>query len=308
MPELEQDVKEFFESGGEKSPEVEKSEPKSEVPPKEYGKEPPKEVQKEAAKAPEKDPKEEQSEDPHAENHRKALKEAREELKKFKREQKEKEEQSAREMADMREKFRMWNEAVQKANQPQPPKFEEDPANHLKYQVETQARELEELRQFRQQQAQLTQQQQAIQKFQSDFNSYEAQFAQEQPDYPQAAQYIANLWQSEIELSGVPQEQIGQAYFWKVAQFANMAIRRGENPATAVYELAKRAGYKAQEPQKPEAEKKIEALQKGQEASKSLGGGKPDADLSLEALASMSPEDIERFVRDPKAWKKLANG
>lgn len=303
MPELEQDVKEFFESGGENPPEVTpKEEPKAvSEPVKEQAKEAPKEIPKEAQK-------DEDANDPHAENHRKALREAREELKKFRREQKDKEEQSSRELAEMREKFRLWHEAVQKQNEPQPPKFEEDPANHLKYQMEAQARELEELRQFRNQQAQLTQQQQAIQRFQYDFNNYEAQFTQEQPDYLNAAQYIASLWQSEIELSGVPQEQVGQAYFWKVAQFANAAIRRGENPASAVYELAKRAGYKPQEPQKPEAEKKIETLQKGQEASKSLGSGKPDADLSLEALASMSPEDIERFVRDPKAWKKLANG
>ena len=297
--ELEPEVKEFFESNGEKAPEqkedskptpeaVKEPEPKPEV------KEEPKGESKEVEV------------DPHAENHKKALKEAREEMKRLKREQKERDEKTERELSEMREKFKVWAEAVNKQNQPQPPKFEEDPANHLRFQQEQQQRELEQLRAYQAQQSQLTQQQQAIQKFQVDLNTYESQYSQVTPDYPDAAAFIGNLWKAEIELQGIPPEQQGNAYFFKVAQFANSAIRRGENPAEAVYELARRAGYKPKEPVKPEGEQKIEAIQKGMEASKSLGSGKADANFSLDALKDMSPSEIEEFVTNPKSWAKLA--
>lgn len=302
MPELDQEVKEFFESKGEKVPEV-KEETKEAATPEvkqEKEPEPTKEIPKEAAKADEVDP--------HAENHKKALKEEREEKKRLKRELQEYREKNERELGEMREKFRVWTEAVQKSQEAPQPKFEDDPANHLKSELEMTKKELADLRQFRAQYTQATQQQQAIQKFQQDLNSYEVQYSQETPDYPEAAAYIGKLWQAEIELAGVPQEQIGNAYFFKVAQFANAAIRRGDNPAEAVYELAKRAGYQRKEVEKPAAEQKIENIQKGQEASKSLGSGKADADFSLESLAAMSPEDIDRFVADPKNWKKVVRG
>jgi len=306
MPELDTDVKEFFESGGEKAPVVdEKPEPKVETKTEKPEVKEEKAEQKEEPKDTSEDSK---ADDPHAENHRKALKQTREELKKLKREKAESDAQREKELSEMREKFRAWTEAVNKQNQPEPAKFEEDPANHLKQEAEMTKRELQELRQWRNQQEQVYAQQAAMNQFQQRLRADEIQFAQETPDYDNAAQHVAQVWMSEFEIMGIPQEQRSQAYLFKVAQFANAAIRRGDSPAECVYELAKRVGYQPQKPEKPESEKKIESIQKGQEASKSLGNGKPDADFSLESLAGMSAEDIERFVRDPKAWKKLANG
>lgn len=308
MSELDTDVKEFFESGGEKAPveEAPKVDPeKTEVKAEEQKQEP--KATKEEPKATKEEPKTD-DDDPHAENHRKALKQTREELKKLKREKAEADAQREKELSEMREKFKAWTEAVNKQNQPETPKFEEDPANHLKQEAEMTKRELAELRAWRQQQEQTYAQQAALNQFQQRLRADEIQFAQENPDYDNAAQHVAQVWMSEFEIMGIPQEQRGQAYLFKVAQFANAAIRRGDSPAECVYELAKRVGYQVQKPEKPESEKKLESIQKGQEASKSLGNGKPDADFSLEALKDMSPEDIEKFVRDPKAWKKLANG
>lgn len=304
MSELDPEVKEFFDSKGEKSPVEDKSpqeEAKKEVKKEEKIEEP----QKEEPKATKEEPKAE-DDDPHAENHRKALKQTREELKRIKREKAEAEEKTARELAEMREKFRLWTEAVSKQNEPQPPKFEEDPANHLKQEHEMTKKELAELRAWRQQQEQAYAQQAALSQFQQRLQADERAFAQENPDYDQAAQHVAQIWMNEFEIMGIPPEQMGQAYLFKAAQFANAAIRRGDSPAEAIYELAKRVGYQKKQPEKPEAEKKIESIQKGQEASKSLGGGKPDADFSLDALKDMSPEDIEAFVADPKNWKKVA--
>jgi len=311
MSELDKETKEFFESGGEKAPVETKDEPKAEVP-KEVKTEDKAEVevkkeQKEEPKAQKEVTKEEpkDDDDPHAENHRKALKETRAEMKRLKKEKLEAEEKSQRELGEMREKFKAWTEAVNRQSQPEPAKFEEDPANHLKQEHEMTKKELSELKAWKQQQEQAYAQQHAMQQFQNKLQAEEQAFAKEVPDYDEAAKHVANIWTSEFRMAGVPPEQIGQAYFFKVAQFANAAIRRGENPAEAVYELAQMVGYQKKEVKKPAGEQKIETIQKGQEAAKGLGGGK-DSEFSLEMLAGMSQSDIDSFVANPKNWKKLA--
>ncbi len=89
---------------------------------------------------------------------------------------------------------------------------------------------------------------------------------------------------------------------------AAKAYADGVNPGERIYALAKMRGFSQQQvqPQTPiaDATQKIDQLEKGLNASKSLSGasGKASAELTLEALASMEDADFD------KAWEKMIKG
>lgn len=295
MSDLESEVKEFFESGGEKVPEGVEEEKKEVAPPeKEEAKAEKVEKVEKTEKAEKKD------EDPHAENHRKALKETREELKRYKEELRQRDERHKA----LEEKFNIFVSEAKKAGEPKPPAFEEDPASHLKYETEQVKRQLEESRQWQTRQDQHFQQQQQRQMLVGELRRHEGDFAQANPDYEQAAQYVLKAKQAELSAYGVPQEQIPQVYENWVLGMAMMNLRSGKNPAEAVYQIAQSIGYRKAEKQDNEAEK-ISRLQKGVESSKSLGSGTSGTELSLEALEEMSAEEIAALVKDDKNWNKI---
>lgn len=137
-----------------------------------------------------------------------------------------------------------------------------------------------------------------------ELRRHEGDFAQANPDYEQAAQYVLKAKQAELSAYGVPQEQIPQVYENWVLGMAMMNLRSGKNPAEAVYQIAQSIGYRKVEKQDNEAEK-ISRLQKGVESSKSLGSGTSGTELSLEALEEMSAEEIAALVKDDKNWNKI---
>ena len=191
-------------------------------------------------------------------------------------------------------------EALNKTDQPSPPEYEQDPLGNLKYSTESVRKEIEETRKWREQLENSQKTQQQFQEFHNRVNSAEARFAQEHPDYWEAAQHVAKTQKETLELLGVPNEHLDTALQRHLMGLVATAMQTGKDPAKVIYDLAKKGGFSGKKPQD------METLKKGVEASKSVPSGKNnETSLSLEGLAKLSDEDFDKLVDDPTAWSKL---
>lgn len=212
-----------------------------------------------------------------------------------------------RQIQEQAEKYNKGNERLEKLAQvlqgkteQAPPQFEQDPLGNLKHGADTALTEVQNLKQWKEQFEAQQKQQAQFEAFRSTVNSHEQAFAKNHDDYWQAAEHVVKTHREQLELMGVPQDQITQVLSQQLSGIAATALRTGKNPAEVTYELAKRSGFKAGQKQ-PD----IATLAKGVEAAKTVPSGKQDMSLSLESLSNMSDEDFDRLVDDPKSWAKV---
>lgn len=189
------------------------------------------------------------------------------------------------------------------------PDFEQDPASHLKTETEEINRKVDELTKSAKEQRELQTQQQQFDQFRNAVSTQEAEFLKTTPDYADALTFLRQLRQQDLTDLGVSQEQIAQALQTESMTIAANALRAGKNPAEVAYGIAKRYGYKKAEPEKKDEPKKeiekIETIKKGQDAAKNVPTGAGEGtDVTLEALANLSEDEIDRLVQDEKWWKK----
>jgi len=89
------------------------------------------------------------------------------------------------------------------------------------------------------------------------------------------------------------------------------AVRNGESPAKAAYNLAKMRGFTGEAPKEADKKESLKDLAKKQEASGSLssGPGKSGRDeLTVEDAATLSQAEFEKKFSGPegkKAWERL---
>lgn len=224
------------------------------------------------------------------------------------REWKEKYSNLEKQLQEQSETFKRGNERLEKLAQvlqgktdTAPPQFEQDPLGNLKYGADTALNEVQSLKAWKEKFEQEQQQARQFDSFRMAVNEREQSFAKEHPDYWQAAEHVVKTQREQLELLGVPGDQINTILAQQLSGFAATALRSGKNPAEVTYELAKRQGFRAGQKQQD-----IATLAKGVEAAKSVpSGGKEDATLSLEALSQMSDEDFDKLVDDPKTWGKI---
>lgn len=210
-----------------------------------------------------------------------------------------------------------WTGGEQKLNQllskieakekPATPDPKEDPLGHLQHKNQELEKKLQALEEGQGEFKKEKEDTSRFQQFSNTVTSAERAFASANPDYAEAVTKVQEVWKAELEIAGVPENFIDSMLAKKGAQFTHAALQKEQNPAEAVYKLAQRYGHKKQEKQ-VEVNKdkdKLKTIAQGQEAEKSLTGGKGPADMSLEALKDMSDEEMESFIADPKNWKKL---
>lgn len=187
------------------------------------------------------------------------------------------------------------------------PKYEENPLEHLKSKNAELEATVQALKSSDEKRSQESQSNSQMAEFQRNVTAVEKAFAKENPDYSEAVAKVQEVWRHEYEMAGVPDQLIDSLLARKGAQFTHAAMQREQNAAEAVYKLAQRYGYRKEQKDEPNKDKdKLAQIAKGQEAEKSLTSGKGPADMSLEALATMSDEEMEAFVADQKNWKKLS--
>lgn len=198
-------------------------------------------------------------------------------------------------------------EAMQRASEPPPPTFEQDPAGHLQQnlqRVEMVAQQAnEQMSQFRQQ----AEAQRMIGQAASAVTMAEAQQLAARPDYHDAVNFIRDSRARELMAYGNPQDVAAQMAVQEIREFALDKAMRGMNPAELAYKLAEARGYTAKA-QAPDAGQRMATQQRGVAASKSLGsGGAAGVRIGVEALATMSDEDFAEATKGSK-WSKMFGG
>lgn len=189
------------------------------------------------------------------------------------------------------------------------PKFEDDPAAHLKHENEQLRKGLAELQDKIAKQEQGSAHAAKVNEHAALVTAKEQAFAKEHKDYFKAADFVADVWREEFREAGFEEAEIPKLVFQKSLGTTGKAIQAGKDPAAVIYNIAKRYGFAApqkddKEDKKSDGESKLKQLEKGMEASKGNGGGSGPDDMSLASLATMDDEQIDRLVNDKDWWNK----
>lgn len=143
-------------------------------------------------------------------------------------------------------------------------------------------------------QAQTAQQRQFAQ-INSRMQEYEADFSETNPDYNDAAAHFRTARMAELQEQGYEGDELTTALRSELVGLVARSLQSGKDPAEVVYKLAKNRGFgtgsgkeNLETVDKPN--KKLETIDRGQKASRSLSGmsGKTgDNELSAESVSRL---------------------
>lgn len=186
------------------------------------------------------------------------------------------------------------------------PAYSEKPLEHLKAKNDALEKNIQEIRAADEKRGKETEQQTQLRNFESQVVASERAFSAKQTDYGEAVSKVQEMWRGELEEAGLEPEQVENALLSRGRMFSYEAMKRNQNPAEAIYKLAQRFGHKAEKKEENKDKDKLRQIAHGQEAEKSLATGKSGGEMSLEALATMSEDELDSFVADPKNWAKIS--
>lgn len=152
-------------------------------------------------------------------------------------------------------------------------------------------------------------------------NSYKAdaqKFIATAPDYMEAYNHLLSSRAAELQAIGYEGEELGRALQADEIAIAQMATSKGKSPAEMLYNLAKLRGYTKKEAAAaaaaaaPSGAEKLEAIERGQAANKSLsntGGNAGDQDMTAERLMSMPMDEFEAWCdKNPAKARRIMGG
>jgi hypothetical protein len=178
------------------------------------------------------------------------------------------------------------------------PDPETDPIGALKYTRQ----KLDEMRQQSEQQA-------YIQQLNQIASRAEAEFSQTTPDYIPARNFLRQGRIKELQMFGVPGEQIPVIIANEERQLVQAALQQRRNPAEVVYEIAKARGHGVQAAPPPVvaapdpvAKTELQAAKQAVAPSVSSGGKPPKGELTPEALLNLNGAAFDA------AWNKMFKG
>lgn len=207
----------------------------------------------------------------------------------------------------LEQRFAQIQRAMQEQNAPKPPSYDEDPLGNLRHGVEytqAQLKEIAERQQRAEYEAQeIARRQQYVGAIQNAVVQAETEFTKENPDYLDAVAYMKGLRVAQYKAMGMSEQEAVSVVTGEAYQVAERALQTGRSPAEVAFEMAKAAGWKKKEP--VTQQDKIETLQKGVKAAKSLGsGGVPSGAITVDAVANMSDDEFAEFMKSG-GWSKL---
>lgn len=203
---------------------------------------------------------------------------------------------------------------AQEQQEAQAPSFEEDPINALRHENEKLKTKVDQLDQDS---VRSRQQAEADQKQQQFINTYRTkanEFKRATPDFDDAYNFLIENRMQEYEVAGYSKEQAEQLAMEDEAAIAANHLGKGGNPAEAIYKLAKLRGYsgksiindheqiKENKDRLKENQAKIDNLERGLKASKTVntGGANAKESLSLEDVAAMDDTEFSKLD-----WNKV---
>lgn len=181
------------------------------------------------------------------------------------------------------------------------PKFEEDPDGFYKGTIEQLRSELAEIKNQGQQRQQVEEQSQESQQLLERYAASVRQFKSTARDWDDAYQFLGQAIDKDLEARGYddPMERARMIQYEEGAMVGR-ALKAGKSPAEIIYNYAKTKGWKGAQ---VTDENKIERIQKGAKAAKSLSGpkGSGEAPMNLERLLELAKTDPQAFDRE---WAK----
>jgi hypothetical protein len=140
-----------------------------------------------------------------------------------------------------------------------------------------------------------------------------ANFETRTPDFKAAYNHLLNSRASELMAMGYDDPmQLQQALTNDEMSIARMALCNNKSAAEMIYQLAQQRGYRNATPGKGTSADKIDTINRGQQASKSLasaGGSSGDAEMTGEMLLKMPMDEFEAWCnKHPAKAKRLMGG
>jgi hypothetical protein len=185
----------------------------------------------------------------------------------------------------------------------------EDPFAYLEKVVPGEIDEVrKKLAEFEKRDQEQTQHRQVLSSYASDVQRFKA----ETPDFDDAYKFVVNGYFAEAQAMGLPNPvEAAQAH---ELQIVMNALQRGVSPAEALFSVAKARGFqsKPKEDEKKPAAEKLDTIEKGQAANKSLSqaGGQPGGEeMTAEQLLKMPLDEFEAWTKkNPAKARRLMGG
>lgn len=213
------------------------------------------------------------------------------------------------ENAKFRERFSILEKLNGKGEEPKgPPKPEEDifgAFSHLSQTVQSLQQKLAEGEQASKQEGQVAQ---LVRHYQDDA----AQFVAKTPDYMDAYNFLIRSRAEELMALGYESRaDLEDALKNEEISIATLAFQKGKSPASVIYDLAQKRGYKKADP-KAAAEAKLDTIERGSGLNKSLSaasGASGDDEMTAERLLSMPNDEFETWCnKNPAKARRLMGG
>lgn len=215
------------------------------------------------------------------------------------------------------ERIKFILDGQQQRQQPQPeaakpalPDPNADPIGYMKAKIEQLEAQNAELSKGTTQTAQQFAAQQRAQAAMSAITQDEAAFAAKTPDYYQAADHLKAQWMAEAAAAGVTDQQvIGRFIQARMFEVLNAAAQSRRSPAEITYALAAARGYAKAAPPQQGPDPRLENLQRGAAAAKTLSGGatqQSGATPTAEMLLNMTEEEFAAYRdKHPMEYRRI---
>lgn len=229
-------------------------------------------------------------------------------------EEREKRKEIARHVQQMKEENEQLKNTFQKIlakaqeqqeleQQAKQPSFEDDPLAALKFENDKIKNNLADIQKFNDAQAQNNEMHSKQTQFMNAYRQKVTEFSNTTPDFKDAYNHLLQSRLAEHEAAGFSKEQAAQMLHEDEAAIVATALSQNVNPGERIYNLAKLRGYQGKAAdQSNNNQQKMDALEKGLRASKSIGsvGSSSDERMSLEDIANMNDSDFAKVD-----WNKV---
>lgn len=180
-----------------------------------------------------------------------------------------------------------FQQLVQSVKKPETPSFEDDPIQSLK-------QETDAVKQYLQQQIEQNNATQNYQNLVNTYRNHAAEFTKTTPDFADAYKFISEQRQAEYIAAGYSPQDAYTLLLQDEMGIVDKALKDEVNPAERIYSLAKVRGYKA-----AEKAQKMDVVEKGIKAGKSLSSasGVSDGEVTLESLADLPSDEFNKMFK-----------
>lgn len=165
----------------------------------------------------------------------------------------------------------------------------QDPIGALEFQQRAIAAYAKRVQEEQRQGQQQTAQERQFQQINTRMTEHEADFRELNPDYDDAAKHFREARTLELQEQGYEGDELTQALRTELVGLVARTLQSGKDPAEVVYKLAKNRGFGTQARKEvvDTPSKKLQTIERGQKASRSLStmsGKTGDGELSVESI------------------------